>query len=144
MMTSLTNVGAPSGLSRNIGRLWQVAWGACFWTLNIYILIPAPPALIVAFWHISNIPQAFDKIKFVILPPCFVLHQYFYVLWLWNWKLVVVKYKWMYIVAIVIPLGENNCETGQLKLPSGHTPKTASRQQIIQRLTVKTSIRPKM
>ena len=144
MMTGLTNVGTPSGLSRNIGTLWQVAWGACFWTLNIYFLIHAPPALIVAFWHISNIPHSIWKNLICYSTPMFCITSIFLCTMALKPEVGSVKYKWMYIVAIVIPLGENNCETEQFKLPSGHTPKPASRQQIIQWLTVKTSIRPKM
>ena len=38
----------------------------------IYISIHAPYTRIVVFWHISNIPQWFRKVKFVIISPRFV------------------------------------------------------------------------
>ena len=39
---------------------------------KIYISIHAPYTRIVVFWHISNIPQWFCRVKFVIIPPPFV------------------------------------------------------------------------
>ena len=62
------------------GKLWQLCKVLYVFEHKMqYLLIHAPCTCIVVFWHISNIPQGFWRVKFVLIPPRFVQQQY-----LWN------------------------------------------------------------
>ena len=41
-----------------------------------YLLTHAPYTRIVVFSYISNIPQGFRRVKFVLITPCIVKQQY--------------------------------------------------------------------
>ena len=51
----------------------------CFEHKTQYLLIHAPYTRIVVFWHISNLPPLFRRVKLVVMPPRFIEQQY-----LWN------------------------------------------------------------
>ena len=51
----------------------------CFEHKTQYLLIHAPYTRIVVFWHISNLPPLFRRVKLVVIPPRFIEQQY-----LWN------------------------------------------------------------
>ena len=75
--TSLTNVGAPSGLSQTSWRLQQSAKGAtCFWTSNIIYFSPWSIYPYCGILTSVICPQGFRWVKFVIIP---LQQQY-----LWN------------------------------------------------------------
>ena len=44
----------------------------CFEHKTQYLLIRAPYTRIVLFWHISNIPPWFHRVKLVVIPPSFI------------------------------------------------------------------------
>ena len=48
----------------------------CFEHKTQYLLILAPYTRIVVFWHISNIPPWFRRVKLVVIPPRFILQQF--------------------------------------------------------------------
>ena len=48
----------------------------CFEHKKQYLLIRAPHTRIVVFWHISNIPPWFRRVKLVVIPPRFTKQQY--------------------------------------------------------------------
>ena len=48
----------------------------CFEHKTQYLLIRAPYTHIVVFWHISNIPPWFRRVKLVVIPQRFIQQQY--------------------------------------------------------------------
>ena len=90
----------------------------CFEHKTQYLLIHAPYTRIVVFWHISNLPPLFRRVKLVVIPPRFIEQQY-----LWNIAIqpAVGCYKpWANLrCSGCYPLGEKYCETGLLCVISG-------------------------
>ena len=82
----------------------------CFEHKTQYLLIRAPYTRIVVFWHISNIPPWFRRVKLVVIPPRFILQQY-----LWNIAIqpaVGCYNSWANLRSSgCYPLGKNDCET---------------------------------
>ena len=76
----VTQMWAPLAACREPAwKLWQLCMVLYFLYNAQYLLIHAPFTRIVVFWHISNVLPRFRRVKFVVIPPRFVLQQY-----LWN------------------------------------------------------------
>ena len=77
-----------------------------------YLLIRAPFARIVVFWHIGNAPQWSRRVKYVVIPPRFVWQQY-----LWNIAIqpaVGCYNSWANLCSSCSPLGEKSLWNGTI------------------------------
>ena len=71
--TRFTDAAPLAACCEPTGKLWQL-WKVLyvFEHKTQYLLIHAPFTRIVVFWHIVTYPQWFRRVKFVVIPPCFV------------------------------------------------------------------------
>ena len=76
---------ATSHYLKQAGGYNRLQWW-CYMFLNLktqHLLLHARYTRIVVFWHISNIPKGFRRVKSAMIPSCFVKQQYLWNIALW-------------------------------------------------------------